>query len=137
MKEEKILRPIDITVVPGVTLTITIPQIFLKKGKCHTLKFCLTEAEIVKLKSATRTEAVLIQNGVGGISYVLEDSSGDIFYADKLLLGFCYRIKFGNNGPAVQAGTVGLIAHFININTPCCSIGIDPANATIPADGGV
>lgn len=135
--ERKCLKPIDITVVSGTSVTITIPEIFLRKGKIHTLVFCLTEAEFVKFKSVIGTEVVLIQNGAGGISYVLEDNSGDIFYADKLLIGFEYRIKFGNNGPAVQTGSVGLISHFINLNTPCCSRAYDPGNTTVPADGGI
>lgn len=129
----KTLRPIDITVVSGTSVVITIPEVFLKDGKCFDLLFCLSEAELVKFRDLiTGTEVVTIQNGVGGISYVLEDNSADIFYADLLRIGWCYRLRFGNNGPAVQTGTVGLIAHFLNLNTPCCARKYNPANTAIP-----
>lgn len=129
----KTLRPIDITVVSGVSVIITIPEVFLKDGKCFNLLFCLSEAELVKFKDLiTGIEVVSIQNGVGGITYVLEDNAADIFYADLLRIGWCYRLRFGNNGPAVQTGTVGLIAHFIALNPPCCARKYNPANTAIP-----
>lgn len=129
----KTLKPIDITVVSGVSIIITIPEVFLKDGKCFNLLFCLTDAELVKFKDLiTGIEVVSIQNGVGGITYVLEDNVADIFYADLLKIGWCYRIRFGNNGPAVQTGTVGLIGHFLNLNTPCCARKYNPANTVIP-----
>lgn len=127
------IEPISLTVISGTSVIITIPEQFLKDGKCFNLLFCLSRPDLVKFKDLiTGTEVVTIQNGVGGTSYVLEDKNADIFYADLLCLGFCYRLKFGNNGPAVQAGTVGLIAHFLNLNTPCCARKFNPANTTIP-----
>lgn len=127
------IEPISLTVTSGTSAVITIPEQFLKDGKCFNLLFWLSRPDLVKFKDLiTGTEVVTVQNGVGGISYVLEDNNADIFYADLLRIGWCYRLKFGTNGPAVQAGTVGLIAHFLNLNTPCCARRYNPANTTIP-----
>lgn len=132
-KRNRCLKPIDITVVPGTSVVITVPEQFLKDGKCFDLLFCLSEADRVKFRDLiTGTEVVTIQNGVGGISYVLEDKNADTFYADLLQLGFCYVLRFGNNGPSIQTGQVSGIAHFINLNTPCCARRYNPANTVIP-----
>lgn len=119
----KTLRPIDITVVPGTQVTIVIPEVFLHKGKCFTLAFCLTKAEVVKYSTITGTEPVFIQNGVTGTIDQLLDNAGDLFYGDKLLRDFCYRIRFGNNGLPSS------VPHWINLNTPRCSRAYDPNNA--------
>lgn len=127
------LRPIDITVTSGVSVVITIPEVFLKDGKFFNLLFCLSEAEKVKFRDLiTGVEVVTIKNGVSGNAYVLEDNTADIFYADLLRLGWCYRIRWGNNGPANTTGTTGLVGHFLNLNTPCCARKYNPANTSIP-----
>lgn len=129
------LRPIDITVTSGTSVVITVPEVFLKDGKHFDLLFCLSEAEKVKFFDLiTGTEVVTIRNGVDGNDYVLEDKNADIFYADLLRLGFCYRLRYGNNGPASTLGTTGLVAHFINLNTPCCARRYNPANTIIPPE---
>lgn len=133
MNCENVIKPIDITVTSGVSVVITIPPQYLKDGKCFNLLFCLSKPDLVKFRDLiTGTEVVSIQNGVAGTTYVLEDKNADIFYADLLRIGFCYRLKWGNNGPAVQTGQVGLIAHFLNLNTPCCARRFNPANTAIP-----
>jgi hypothetical protein len=105
----------------------------LKPGIHFNLEFCLTKPDIVKFRDLIEgNEYVNIQNGVGGTIYVLENCLADIFYADRLHLGFCYRLRWSNNGPAVQTGATGLIAHFLNLNTPKCARGFNPANTTIP-----
>lgn len=121
------LKPIGITVLPGVQVTITIPQVFLKKGKTFCMDFCLTEAQVQEYAHIIGTEVVYIQNGIGGENYQLLDYAADIFYGGKLLLGRCYVIRFGNNGLPSS------VKHFININTPCCSRAYDPANGDIGA----
>lgn len=133
MDECRTLRPIDIIVSSGVSVVIVIPEVFLKDGKFFNLLFCLTEAERVKFRDLiTGIEVVTIQNGVGGNAYVLEDNTADIFYADLLQIGWCYRIRWGNNGPATTDGTTGLVGHFLNLNTPCCARKFNPANTVIP-----
>lgn len=132
----KKLRPIDLTITSGTSVIITVPEIFLKDGKFFDMPFCLTEADEVKFRDLIiGTEVVSIKNGVTGTAYVLEDSTGDIFYADLLRLGWCYRIRWGNNGPADTAGTTGLVGHFLNLNTPCCARKYNPANTVIPPVG--
>lgn len=127
------IKPIDLTIVSGTSCAITIPPLFLKDGCMTTLEFCLTKPDLVKYRDLlTGTEVVTLTNGVGGTSYVLEDNAADVFYADKLLLGYCYRLRFGNNGPAIQTGQTAGIGHFINLNTPCCSRKYNPANTVIP-----
>lgn len=129
----KTLRPIDLTITSGTSVVITIPEVFLKDGKFFDLLFCLTDAERVKFRDLiVGTEAVSIRNGVAGNAYVLEDSAGDIFYADLLRLGWCYRIRWGNNGPATTDGTAGLVGHFLNLNTQCCARKYNPANTATP-----
>lgn len=127
------VKPIALTVVSGVSVVITIPQIFLKDGKCFNLLFCLNEADKVKFKDLiTGIEVVTIQNGVDGTANVLEDNVADIFYSDLLKLGWCYRLRYGNNGPANSVGTAGGVAHYLNLNTPCCARRYNPANTVIP-----
>lgn len=131
----KKFRPIDLTITSGVSVVITIPEVFLKDGKFFDLLFCLTEAQRVKYRDLIiGTEVVTIQNGVAGNAYVMEDNTADIFYADLLRLGWCYRIRWGNNGPAATDGTTGLVGHFLNLNTPCCARKYNPANTVIPTD---
>lgn len=127
------VEPIDITITSGTSVVITIPPVFLKDG-CHlNLLFCLTRPDFVKFKDLiTGTEVVTIKNGVAGDEYVLEDKKADIFYADSLCIGYCYRLVWGNNGPANTQGTTGLVGHFLNLNTPCCARKFNPANTTIP-----
>lgn len=119
------LKPIGIKVAPGVQVTITIPKVFLKKGKTFCLDFCLTKAQIVEYSHIIGTELVYIQNDCGGTNYQLLDYAADVFFGDKLLLGKCYIIRFGNNGLPSS------VQHFINLNTPCCSRAYDPANSDI------
>lgn len=127
------IRPIDLVITSGTSAVIVIPPQFLRNGKFFDLEFCLSEPDRVKFRDLIEgIEVVTIQNGVGGVSYVLENNVGNIFYADRLRLGFCYRLRWGNNGPSIQTGQVGDIAHFINLNTPCCARGYDPANNAIP-----
>lgn len=121
----RILRPIDITVVPTVSVIIITPEIFIKNREMETLEFRLTRAERVKYSNIVGNEIVYLQNGSGGTNYQLIDNAGNVFYADKLLLGFCYRLRFGNNG--LPTG----VPHWINLNTPCCSRAFDPSNAVI------
>lgn len=129
----KTIKPIDITVTSGTSVVITIPEQFLKDGKFFNLLFCLSDADLVEFRDLiTGTEVVTIQNGVGGTAYVLEDNTADIFYADLLRLGWRYRIRWGNNGPATTDGTIGLVGHFLNFNTPCCARKFNPANTVIP-----
>lgn len=124
------LTPIDIVVVPGTSVTLVIPEIFLHDEEVFCLKFCLTKAEWVKFRTATKTEQVYIQNGVGGIVYPLVTKFADIFFADRLRKCWEYRIGYGNNGmPAA-------IAHFIAFNPPDCACPIDPANAPVEASEG-
>lgn len=131
------IRPIEFDVVSGTSATITIPPQFLKNGKFFDLEFCLSKPDWVKFRDLIEgIEVVFIKNGCTGISYVLENSTGNIFYSDRLHLGFCYRIRWGNNGPASTAGTTGGVQHFINLNTPCCARGFDPENKVIPPIGG-
>lgn len=133
MENCKKLRPIDLTITSGTSVIITIPEVFLKDGKYFDLIFCLTEAERVKFRDLiVGNEVVTIQNGVGGTAYVLEDNKADIFYADLLRLGWCYRLRWGNNGAATTDGTTGLVGHFLNLNTPCCARKYNPANTAIP-----
>ena len=117
------MRPIDITVIPGTEVIITVPETYLHKNKCYTLELCLTKPEIQKYSTITGIEIVFIKNGVCGEQYRLIDNAGDVFYADKLLRGYEYRLRFGNNGLPEA------IPHFINLNTPKCSRGYDPNNA--------
>lgn len=129
----KTLKPIDLIVTSGTSVVIVVPEVFLKDGRFFNLLFCLSDANKVKFRDLiTGTEVVTIQNGVAGTAYVLEDNTADIFYADLLRLGWCYRIRWGNNGPAVTAGTTGLVGHFLNLNTPCCARKYNPANTVIP-----
>lgn len=126
-------KPIALTVVSGTSVTITIPEVFLKDGCFLNLEFCLAKPDLVKYKDLIiGNEVVLIQNGIGGTSYVVEDKKADIFYADSLILGYCYRLVWGNNGPATTDGATGLVAHFLNLNTPCCARKFNPANVVIP-----
>jgi hypothetical protein len=133
MHEHKRIRPIALTIISGTSVTITIPPQFLKPGKHLDLDFCLSEPDIVQFRDLIEgNEAVTIMNGVGGIVYILENSLADIFYADRLHIGYCYRLRWSNNGPANQTGTTGLIGHFLNLNTPKCARGFNPANTMIP-----
>lgn len=132
-EKKNYVEPIDITVVSGVSVTITIPPVFLKDGCFLNLLFCLTKPDLVTFRDLiTGTEVVTIQNGVGGTAYVLEDKKADIFYSDSLQLGYCYRLVWGNNGPSTTPGTAGGVAHFLNLNTPCCARKYNPANTVIP-----
>lgn len=128
MRNCNILEPIDIIVTAGTSVTVVIPEITLFDKRCFTLVFYLTRPEIERLRLAVGTEPVLIQNGVGGTAFPLEDCAADVFYANELILGYKYRIRFGNNGATTVAG-VGGLSHYINLNTPCCKRQIDPANA--------
>lgn len=133
MGDERTIIPIALTITSGVSVAITIPEQFLKNGKHFNLLFCLSCPDEVKFRDLIEgNEPVTIINGVGGTAYILENSAANIFYADRLHLGFCYRLRWGNNGPANTAGTTGLVAHFLNLNTPCCARGFDPANTVIP-----
>lgn len=132
------VEPIDITIVSGTSVTIVIPPVFLKNGCFLNLKFCLSKPDLVAFRDLiVGTEVVAIQNGVGGTIYVLEDNTANIFYADLLKLGWCYRLKWGNNGPSTTPGTAGGVAHFFNCNTPCCARRYNPANTEIPPVPGV
>lgn len=127
------LTPIDLIVTSGTSVVIVVSQVFLKDGKFFNMPFCLSEANRVKFRDLiTGTEVVTIQNGVAGNAYVLEDNTADIFYADLLRLGWRYRVRWGNNGPATTDGTTGLVGHFLNLNTPCYARKYNPANTTIP-----
>jgi len=135
--ENRPIRPIDITVVSGSSVVITIPEVFLRNGKHYSLLFELTPPELVKFHDLiTGSEVVSIKNGVCGESCVLMCSTGNIFYADRLHLGRCYRLRYGNNAPANTEGTAGGVKHFINLNTPHCARGYDPANNVIPTTEG-
>lgn len=137
-KNVKTLKPIDITVVSGVSVVITIPPVFLKDGCFINMLFCLTKPELITFNNLiVGTEVVTIQNGVDGTAYVLEDNTADIFYANLLKLGWCYRLKWGNNGPANTLGTAGGVAHFFNCNTPYCERKYNPANTALPTVPGV
>lgn len=129
-----ILRPIDLIVTSGTSVVIVVAEVFLKDGKHFDMPFCLSNANKVKYKDLiTGVEVVTIQNGVGGTAYVVEDKKFDIFYSDSLVLGYCYRLVWGNNGPATTDGSTGLVGHFGNLNTPCCARKFNPANTVIPA----
>lgn len=128
-----IIKPIALTVTSGVSVVITIPEQFLKDGRFFNLEFCLSKPDLVKFRDLiTGVEVVTIQNGIAGTAYVLEDNVADIFYSDLLRIGWCYRIRWGNNGPATTDGTTGLVGHFLNLNTPCCARKFNPANTVIP-----
>ena len=119
-------QPIDVTVVPSTSFTVVIPEIDLENGDVHTLIYKLTRPEQIKADSAVGTEQVFIQNGAGGTSYPLGTLLGNIFYADRLIIGREYRIAFGNNGfPAA-------VQHFECLNTPKVANPYNPGNATIP-----
>jgi hypothetical protein len=125
------IRPISLTITTGTSLVIVIPPQFLKPGKFFDLEFVLSQPDFVNFRDLVQgTEIVSIANGVGGTEYVLETCTGDIFYADRLRLCFCYRLRWSNNGPV--SNTAGLLAHFINLNTPCCARAFNPANTAIP-----
>jgi hypothetical protein len=130
--EITIIKPIDITVNSGASVIITIPPQYLKDGKKFILDFVLSEPDKVKFRDLIEgIEIVTIVNGVGGTEYVLEDYKGDIFYADRLFLCYKYKLIWGNNG-AIST-TAGMLAHFINVNTPChCARPYNPANDIIP-----
>jgi hypothetical protein len=114
-------------------VVITIPPQFLRPGKHLDLDFVLSEPDRVAFRDLIEgTEIVTVMNGIGGSAYVLENCLADIFYADRLHLGFCYRLRWSNNGPANVSGTTGLVGHFINLNTPRCARGFNPANTVIP-----
>ena len=131
--EAKCIRPIALTVVSGVSATIVIPEQFLKDGKFFNLSFVLSEVDRMTFRDLIEgNEVVSIMNGVGGTSYVLENSVADIFYSDRLHIGYCYRIRWGNNGAASSDGTTGLVQHFLCLNTPCCSRPFNPANNAVP-----
>jgi len=131
------IHPIDITVTSGSSVVITIPEVFLRNGKHYSLLFELTPPELVKFHDLiTGSEVVKIKNGVSGDAYVLMCSAGNIFYADRLHLGRCYRLRYGNNAPENTAGTSGGVKHFINLDTPRCARGYDPANNMIPTTEG-
>jgi len=135
--EDRLLRPIDITVTSGTSVVITIPEVFLRNGRHYSLLFDLTGPELVKFRDLIEgNEVVTIKNGVSGNACVLMCSSGNIFYADRLHLGRCYRLRYGNNGPANTGGTSGGVRHFIALNTPRCARGFDPANNVIPSEEG-
>lgn len=133
MNECNTLKPIDLIIISGTSVTIVVAEVFLKDGKFFNMPFCLSDANKVKFRDLiVGTEVVTVRNGVGGTEYVLEDSTADIFYADLLLLGWCYRVRWGNNGAANTTGTTGLVGHFLNLNTPCCARKYNPANTTLP-----
>lgn len=132
-EKKNYVEPIDITVVSGTSVIITIPPVFLSDGCFLNMLFCLTKPNLISFRDLiVGTEVVTIQNGVGGTQYVLEDNTADIFYANLLKLGWCYRLKWGNNGPANSLGTAGGVAHFYNCNTPYCERKYNPANIVIP-----
>ena len=131
--EYKTIRPVALTVVPGTSVTIVIPQINLNNGKHIGLEFCLFEADKTNYNTLIEgIEPVLLQIGINGTSYVVENRKGNILYADKLLIGYCYRLIYGNNGAAATDGTTGLVEHFLCVNSPCCSKSYNPANTTPP-----
>lgn len=119
------MKPIDITVTSGTQVVITIPDVYLTNKRVYELDFCLTKPAVIKYSKIVGNEVVYIQDGVGGTNYPLMDNAGNVFYACKLLLGRCYRLKFGNNGLPAN------VQHFINLNTPCENRAYDPANATV------
>ncbi|MCL1859091.1 MAG: Ig domain-containing protein [Oscillospiraceae bacterium] len=130
--DKRIIRPIDLIITSGTSVTIVIPPQFLVNGKHFNLDFRLSEPDRVKFRDLIEgTEQVFIQNGVGGTSYILEDNNADVFYSDLLRLGFCYILRWGNNGAAATGGGGG-VQHFLNLNTPCCARRYNPANNTIP-----
>lgn len=119
-----ILKPIDLTVVPDTSVTIVIPQIGLENGKVFRLDFKLTPLVEEKLDTATGTEAVSIQNGVGGTVYPLDTRLGNVFYADRLIPCEKYRIGYGNNGAP------GGVQHFQDLETKEKASAYNPGNAT-------
>lgn len=132
------VKPIDIEVVSSTPATlgsviITIPEVFLQDGCFLNMIFCLSKPDLVRFRNLiVGTEVVTIRNGVDGTQYVMEDNTADIFYSGLLKLGYCYRLKWGNNGPANSVGTAGGVAHFYNCNTPYCERKFNPANTAIP-----
>lgn len=128
MNECKTFKPIGITVIPGVQVTIIVPEQYLFNKEEYTLKFCLTKPEIVEYSTIVGNEVVYIQNGVGGELYQLLDCAANIFYGSKLIFNkccnpVCYRLRFGNNGLPSS------VEHFINLNTPKFSRAYNPSNA--------
>jgi len=133
MRNERTIKPIDITVVSGTSVVITVPSQFLTDGKPFNMLFCLSQPDMVKYRDLiVGTEVVTIKDGVSGNAYVVEDKRADIFYADLLEIGRIYRLVWGNNGAANTTGTTGHVGHFICLNSPCCARRYNPANNTIP-----
>lgn len=126
---KNVLEPIDIIVTAGVSVVIIIPEITLFDKRCFSLEFCLTRPEIEKLRLAQGIEVVLIRNGVNGTDFVVEDCAADVMLSNELIVGYCYRIRFGNNG-AIST-TAGGLSHYIVLNTPKCKRQIDLANGAV------
>ena len=125
------IRPIALTITSGTSVAITIPGQYLRDGKRFILEFVLSEPDRVSFRDLIEgNEIVTIVNGIGGTAYVLEDYKADVFYSDRLILGYCYKLIWGNNG-AVST-TAGALGHFINVNTPHCCRPYNPANDAIP-----
>ena len=125
------IRPIALTITSSTSVIITIAPQFLRPGRHFDLEFCLGEPDRVAFRDTVEgNEVVTILNGIGGTEYALETKSANVFYADRLHIGYIYRLVWNNNG-AVST-TAGGLAHFLNLNTPHCSRPYNPANTVVP-----
>jgi len=120
--------PLDLTVTAGTQVVIIVSDDAPANGEAIELKWELTPAMWAKFQAALGTEKVLIQPGVNGAQIPLLTRLGNIFYADRLVLGYIYRCSYGNNG------LPSAVAHYINFNTPSRVNGYNQANVapTVP-----
>lgn len=129
MEINRKLMVIDATIISGTSITITLQPSHWVDSCEYCFKFCLTGETLENYRTQKQgKEIVLLKNGVSGTTVVLEDKAGDVFYSDLLHLGREYVIRYGNNG-AISNDKGGL-AHFINLNSPCCATKYNPANST-------
>ena len=125
----KRLRPIDILVTPGATMTVVIPPIDLNDRTDILIdtRF-LTDPIMDTLDTSEGTEVVSIQVGATGTVYPLYTARANIFYGDRFHKDYDYFVGFGTNGPPAA------VLHFINFNTPRRARPYNPGNAGTPGD---
>ena len=126
MSNERVIKPIEISVTSGAKVDIIVSPMDLDNGKCYNLLFCVPKAQEELFDKIQGNEIVFVQIGTTGTSIQLTELNGNVFYAGKLQHARCYRLMYGNNG--LPSKTL----HLVCLNTPCCSF-FNPGNvAALP-----